>query len=322
MIGVTQQNPDRIHPPVSALALKKGAYTIAGNSVYHNGSKIVGQFMPDLDVLQVGQKVGISIVHRDLHLFINGVDQGAVVHLPQSGPFYAVVDLYGQCTEVSLDENVSPQKQDPIVIPCTEKTDNKKCNNSGSGLSKQSCEYFNLCQRFKASLVLPASFFSNPPDVVCYCGSCCKMRGEELYKKKGDRDFATPQGWVKFSLKATSRPAWHVAYHGTKLTFLRKILDHGQLLPIGKCLSSCIILSQIVLNTHKLEISKYSEMTYFKELECKNGPIAASFVYFRPYLVTISIIQNCKRWCAWDSNPGLQDGRRRRNHGELECYYV
>ena len=23
------------------------------------------------------------------------------------------------------------------------------------------------------------------------------------------------------------------------------------------------------------------------------------------------------RWCAWDSNPGLQDGRRRRNHGAM-----
>ena len=28
---------------------------------------------------------------------------------------------------------------------------------------------------------------------------------------------------------------------------------------------------------------------------------------------------NCKkhRWCALDSNPGLQDGRHRRNHGAM-----
>lgn len=235
MIGVTQQNPDRIHPPVTSLALKKGAHVIAGNSVYHNGSKIVGHFVPDLDALQVGQKIGVSVVHHDLHLSINGVDQGAVVQLPQSGPYYVVVDLYGQCTEVSLDEIAAQQKQEPVVIPCSEKADNKKCNNTGSGLNKHCCEYLNLCQRFKATLVLPSNFFSSPPDIACYCGSCCKMRGEEFYKKKGDppRDFATPHGWVRFPLKVTSRPAWHVAYHGTKLASLRKILDHGQLLPTG-----------------------------------------------------------------------------------------
>ena len=39
------------------------------------------------------------------------------------------------------------------------------------------------------------------------------------------------------------------------------------------------------------------------------------FVYFCSFLVTISIqIEKKRRWCAWDSNPGLQDGRRRRNH--------
>ena len=56
------------------------------------------------------------------------------------------------------------------------------------------------------------------------------------------------------------------------------------------------------------------------------------FVYFRPFLVTISIIQiekslssfsaynfnntNCKkrRWCAWDLNPGRENGRHRRSH--------
>ena len=28
------------------------------------------------------------------------------------------------------------------------------------------------------------------------------------------------------------------------------------------------------------------------------------------------------RWCAWDSNPGLQDGRRRRNQGAMAATRV
>ena len=38
-------------------------------------------------------------------------------------------------------------------------------------------------------------------------------------------------------------------------------------------------------------------------------------IHFRPFLITISIIQIeiciCNRWCAWESNPGPQNGRRR-----------
>ena len=107
-----------------------------------------------------------------------------------SGSYYAVVDLYGQCSEVSLDESAEPkksesivipisEKSDSIVIPISEKSDSKKSNSSGNA-NKNCCEYLNLCQRFKASLVLPSNFFANPPEVLCYCVSCCKVRNFEL----------------------------------------------------------------------------------------------------------------------------------------------
>ena len=47
------------------------------------------------------------------------------------------------------------------------------------------------------------------------------------------------------------------------------------------------------------------------------------FVYFRPFLIPItnklSFNLNWKKhkWCAWDLNTGLQDGRRRQNHGAM-----
>ena len=39
---------------------------------------------------------------------------------------------------------------------------------------------------------------------------------------------------------------------------------------------------------------------------------------FVNFLDTISIKNGKKHsWCAWDSNPGPQDGRRRQNHGAM-----
>ena len=128
------------------------------------------------------------------------------------------------------------EKSDSIVIPSLDKLDTNliKC----SVVTKQCCDYLNLCQRFKASLALPANFFAQPSELTCFCIGCCKVRGEELYKKRGDppKEFAIPQGWVRFLMKASNKGSWHTAYHGSKLSCLRKILDHGQLLPLGKIL--------------------------------------------------------------------------------------
>ena len=46
----------------------------------------------------------------------------------------------------------------------------------------------------------------------------------------------------------------------------------------------------------------------------KNGPIPASFsVYFRLFNMLQFKLKK-RRWCAWESNPGRQDGRRERIH--------
>ena len=46
--------------------------------------------------------------------------------------------------------------------------------------------------------------------------------------------------------------------------------------------------------------------------------------YFRPFLITISIIQIEKKHkrCAWDLNPWLQDGRQRQNHGAMAVFLL
>ena len=49
----------------------------------------------------------------------------------------------------------------------------------------------------------------------------------------------------------------------------------------------------------------------------KNGPIPASFCLFSIFSYKFKTNWKKQRWCAWDSNPGLQDGRHRRNHGAI-----
>ena len=50
----------------------------------------------------------------------------------------------------------------------------------------------------------------------------------------------------------------------------------------------------------------------------KNGPIPASFCLFS-FFSCYNFNTNWKksRWCAWDTNPGPQDDRRRWNHGAV-----
>ena len=46
------------------------------------------------------------------------------------------------------------------------------------------------------------------------------------------------------------------------------------------------------------------------------GPLPASFCLFS-FFSRYNFNWKKHRWCAWDSNPGPQDGRRRRNHGAM-----
>ena len=53
-----------------------------------------------MDKLQVGHTVGILVDEdSNLHLYVNGVDQGVAARDVPS-PVYGLVDLYGQCEQV------------------------------------------------------------------------------------------------------------------------------------------------------------------------------------------------------------------------------
>lgn len=69
----------------------------------HSLCQVQTNYGPDLNSLPLGTKVGVSVDSSNcLHLHINGVDQGVAAQgIPST--CHAVVDLYGQCYQVSED---------------------------------------------------------------------------------------------------------------------------------------------------------------------------------------------------------------------------
>eukprot|EP00095_Tigriopus_kingsejongensis_P009407 maker-scaffold143_size313727-snap-gene-1.19 protein:Tk09407 transcript:maker-scaffold143_size313727-snap-gene-1.19-mRNA-1 annotation:"neuralized-like protein 4-like" len=257
MIGVLLQSPEKLRLPVNGLGFKKNCILVSGDNVFQSGTKIQGPYGPNLDNLGVGQTVGVLVdSNHQLHLFVNGLDQGiAAKDLPNG--CYGLVDVYGQCAEISLSaDSNQAEASDPSDKHLNVKSSNKQnlCHLSLSESINlvKNCDYLNLCQRFKNSLALPSCYFT-PDYPVCFCPNCFKVRGETHYMKKGDppRDFATPTGWCKFLVKLKSDAGadkMHTAFYGAKAALVRRVLDNGELTPSGE-----LGLEQ---NTHKKKLKE------------------------------------------------------------------
>ena len=247
MIGALFESPEKLHLPVTALGLKKNAIVINGDTLYQNGHKVETLGF-NIDTLNANQSIGVVIdSHRNLKVLVNGQDFGiAVQNVPPV--CYGLLDLYGQCEEITIvkheneasneasnsiledhEKDLITSMHNPIIL--------RTLNQAISSSSSKGCEYFKMCSRFKASLALPNHFFQQKSG-NCHCIQCTKLRGEELYVKKGDppKDFALPLHWTRFPVKPTkaepTTETWHTTYHGTKPSSLRKILDHGELIPL------------------------------------------------------------------------------------------
>ncbi|KAK7804745.1 hypothetical protein U0070_023011 [Myodes glareolus] len=255
VLGVITCPPERLNFPASACALKRAAWLLRGRGVFHNGLKICEKFGPNLDTCPEGTILGLRLdCSGGLHLHINGVDQGvAVPDVPQ--PCHALVDLYGQCEQVSgYRDEVTIVSPDPGAasgkIAGTqgdmEKADmvdgikESVCWGPPPAASPlKSCEYHALCSRFQELLLLPEDYFMPPPKrSLCYCESCRKLRGDEAHRRRGEppREYALPFGWCRFNLRVnphleagTLTKKWHMAYHGSSVAVVRRVLDRGEL---------------------------------------------------------------------------------------------
>uniref|UniRef100_A0A8C4EJU5 Neuralized-like protein 4 n=1 Tax=Dicentrarchus labrax TaxID=13489 RepID=A0A8C4EJU5_DICLA len=243
-LGVIGHSPDRLNFPSTACCLKRSAWLLQRDSVFHNSLKICENYGPNLDTCPEGTVLGLLVdANSCLHLYVNGMDQGvAAQDIPS--PCYLFIDLYGQCEQVTVGgesgetrcqgdmekaDMVDGIKESVCWTPPPEVNPNK------------TCEYQALCSRFKDLLTLPDGYFNEDAKYnLCYCESCHKLRGDEAYYKRGEppRDYALPFGWCRFALRikphcevSNALKKWHIAYHGTSVGALRRTLDHSQLLP-------------------------------------------------------------------------------------------
>ncbi|XP_036077913.1 neuralized-like protein 4 isoform X5 [Rousettus aegyptiacus] len=248
VLGVITCPPERLNFPASACALKRAAWLLRGRGVFHNGLKICEKFGPNLDTCPEGTILGLRLDSSGgLHLHVNGMDQGvAVPDVPQ--PCHALVDLYGQCEQVTI---VSPEPGAAIGKSAGIQGDMEKAD-MVDGIKEsvcwgpppaasplKSCEYHALCSRFQELLLLPEDYFMPPPKrSLCYCESCRKLRGDEAHRRRGEppREYALPFGWCRFNLRVnphleagTLTKKWHMAYHGSNVAAVRRVLDRGEL---------------------------------------------------------------------------------------------
>ncbi|RZF44339.1 hypothetical protein LSTR_LSTR006889 [Laodelphax striatellus] len=113
-IGVTTHCPETSSSlPVTVLGLKRDSWVICSDCVFHNGQKIKCKYGTNLDTVGAGHLIGIMIdVDCQLRLFVDNVDQG-VAATGITLPCRVVIDLYGQCEQVSI---IGPQNDSSNVL--------------------------------------------------------------------------------------------------------------------------------------------------------------------------------------------------------------
>lgn len=109
-IGVTGVRPEDLQLPSTATDLDNNTIMASGTTLMFNGVTVRNDLPFDLDNCKSGCRIGVMRNGNNIHFFLNGVDQGPA-HECRAQNIYAVIDLYGQCSQVSLcigSSNVAP----------------------------------------------------------------------------------------------------------------------------------------------------------------------------------------------------------------------
>ena len=78
------------------------SWIMLGSTVVKHGRQRIKDYGYDINSLDIGDTVGIARIGRKLKFYVNGTDQGtAEDNLP--AVVYPMVDLYGKCTQISIE---------------------------------------------------------------------------------------------------------------------------------------------------------------------------------------------------------------------------
>ena len=108
-IGVTGVRPEDLTLPSTATDLDNNTIMASGTTLMFNGVTVRNDLPFDLDNCKTSCRIGVMRNGNNIHFFLNGVDQGPA-HECRAQNIYAVIDLYGQCSQVSLciGSNIAP----------------------------------------------------------------------------------------------------------------------------------------------------------------------------------------------------------------------
>ncbi|XP_018330775.1 neuralized-like protein 4 isoform X2 [Agrilus planipennis] len=101
-LGITAVRPDEIDLPTTATDLTRDTWMLSGPCIMENGYTIKNNYSLDLDTLVTGARIGVMrTAEKTVEFYKDGIPQGpaCVVSYPN---IYAVIDLYGQCSQVSI----------------------------------------------------------------------------------------------------------------------------------------------------------------------------------------------------------------------------
>lgn len=100
-IGCTTSRPETVSLPNSLSGFGQDSWILHGSAIVKHGRQRINDYGRDIESLDIGDAVGVARVGRKLKFYVNGIDQGtAEENLPPV--VYAMVDLYGKCTQVSI----------------------------------------------------------------------------------------------------------------------------------------------------------------------------------------------------------------------------
>ena len=249
MIGLTGISPDKTpSSPTSALLLKQSTWIVSGKSIYQSGSpkRKIESIMEegadatlkslDLNQLRVGQSLGVYLSPSGhLGLALDGRDLGPLVWIGLTEPLYAVLDLYGACTQVTIASSgrlstPSPPSQQATVEEkaLRESSRSEKTPATPSPVNGD-CRYRSDCTKFIRLLGLPDAYLE--PNGPSFCG-CRQCINDETKTDPFMKDWCswTLRSRRKQQQKPDANEKWQTAYHVTRPAVVRRILDEGQLL--------------------------------------------------------------------------------------------
>uniref|UniRef100_A0A8B9KI47 Neuralized E3 ubiquitin protein ligase 4 n=1 Tax=Astyanax mexicanus TaxID=7994 RepID=A0A8B9KI47_ASTMX len=122
--GVTAIRPEELEFPNTMTDIDYDTWMLSGTAIMQDGNTMRNNYGCDLDSLSTGSRIGMMrTASGDLHYYINGVDQGvACTGLPPGKEVYAVIDLYGQCVQVSITSSSGPLDNSLCTSNITEKS--------------------------------------------------------------------------------------------------------------------------------------------------------------------------------------------------------